>query len=92
MSHGPIILAAGGTGGHMFPAEALARELLDRGQPVVLVTDIRGKAFGDALPAVRVERIRSATASISACMSAPPGRRSTEAPCSLSSSTLQDMR
>ncbi|QJE72264.1 undecaprenyldiphospho-muramoylpentapeptide beta-N-acetylglucosaminyltransferase [Aerophototrophica crusticola] len=62
MSQGPVILAAGGTGGHMFPAEALARELLDRGRDVVLVTDIRGKAFGDALPAVRVERIRAATA------------------------------
>ncbi|WP_114394593.1 undecaprenyldiphospho-muramoylpentapeptide beta-N-acetylglucosaminyltransferase [Oleisolibacter albus] len=58
----PIVLAAGGTGGHMFPAEALARELLARGRRVVLVTDIRGKAFGDALPDVPVERIRAATA------------------------------
>lgn len=55
----PIILAAGGTGGHMFPAEALARTLMARGHSVVLVTDKRGKAFGDALPDVRVERIRA---------------------------------
>ena len=34
-----IILAAGGTGGHMFPAQALARELLARGLHVALVTD-----------------------------------------------------
>jgi UDP-N-acetylglucosamine--N-acetylmuramyl-(pentapeptide) pyrophosphoryl-undecaprenol N-acetylglucosamine transferase len=57
----PVILAAGGTGGHMFPAEALARELLSRGQRVVLVTDRRGKAFGDALPEVEVHRIRASS-------------------------------
>lgn len=45
----------------MFPAEALAGELLARGREVVLVTDTRGKAFGDALGKVRVERIRAAT-------------------------------
>jgi UDP-N-acetylglucosamine--N-acetylmuramyl-(pentapeptide) pyrophosphoryl-undecaprenol N-acetylglucosamine transferase len=57
----PVVLAAGGTGGHMFPAEALARELLARGQRVVLVTDRRGKAFGDALPEVEVHRIRASS-------------------------------
>ena len=57
----PIVLAAGGTGGHMFPAEALARELLARGEPVVLVTDRRGQAFGEKLPEVTTYRIRSAT-------------------------------
>jgi UDP-N-acetylglucosamine--N-acetylmuramyl-(pentapeptide) pyrophosphoryl-undecaprenol N-acetylglucosamine transferase len=57
----PVILAAGGTGGHMFPAEALARELLARGKRVVLVTDRRGKAFGDALPEVEVHRIRASS-------------------------------
>lgn len=56
----PIILAAGGTGGHFFPAEALARELLARGEAVALVTDKRGQAFGDSLPEVTVHRIRSA--------------------------------
>ena len=57
----PVVLAAGGTGGHMFPAEALARELLARGNRVVLVTDRRGKAFGDALPEVEVHRIRASS-------------------------------
>ena len=56
----PIILAAGGTGGHFFPAEALARELLARGRAVTLVTDKRGHAFGDSLPEVPVHRIRCA--------------------------------
>lgn len=57
MSRRPIILAAGGTGGHMFPAEALARALMARGHTPILVTDLRGKAFGEALPDVQVERI-----------------------------------
>ncbi len=44
-----ILLAAGGTGGHVFPAEALARELLGRGARVALVTDSRGQQFGGEL-------------------------------------------
>ena len=40
-----VILAAGGTGGHLFPAEALAREFLKRGRPVALITDRRGGNF-----------------------------------------------
>lgn len=55
-----IILAAGGTGGHVFPAEALARELLGRGLRVALMTDRRGGKFSDDLtiPAYRI-RARS---------------------------------
>jgi UDP-N-acetylglucosamine--N-acetylmuramyl-(pentapeptide) pyrophosphoryl-undecaprenol N-acetylglucosamine transferase len=37
----PIVIAAGGTGGHFFPAEALAAELIARGRWVVLMTDAR---------------------------------------------------
>ncbi len=37
-----FILAAGGTGGHMIPAHALAAELLSRGHHVALITDERG--------------------------------------------------
>ena len=37
-----IILAAGGTGGHMVPAHALAAELKARGHGVALITDERG--------------------------------------------------
>lgn len=37
----PIVIAAGGTGGHFFPAEALAAELIARGRRVVLLTDAR---------------------------------------------------
>ena len=59
MSARPVVLAAGGTGGHMFPAEALAAELMRRGFPVALVTDRRGQAFGDRLPGVALHRIRA---------------------------------
>ncbi len=54
-----VVLAAGGTGGHMYPAEALATALLARGVSVALITDRRGGAFGEKLPAVRVFRIRA---------------------------------
>ena len=37
----PVVIAAGGTGGHFFPAEALAAELLRRGRRVALMTDAR---------------------------------------------------
>jgi UDP-N-acetylglucosamine--N-acetylmuramyl-(pentapeptide) pyrophosphoryl-undecaprenol N-acetylglucosamine transferase len=37
----PIVIAAGGTGGHFFPAEALATELIARGRRVALMTDAR---------------------------------------------------
>ena len=37
----PIVIAAGGTGGHFFPAEALAAELIARGRRVALMTDAR---------------------------------------------------
>jgi len=56
---GPFVLAAGGTGGHIFPAEALARALIARGEDVVLVTDKRGQAFGGDLADVETARVRS---------------------------------
>jgi UDP-N-acetylglucosamine--N-acetylmuramyl-(pentapeptide) pyrophosphoryl-undecaprenol N-acetylglucosamine transferase len=56
----PILITAGGTGGHMFPAEALARALVERDRRVALVTDARGQGFGDRLPEVTVHRIAAA--------------------------------
>ena len=40
-----FVLAAGGTGGHMIPAHALAAELMRRGHRVALITDDRGARF-----------------------------------------------
>jgi UDP-N-acetylglucosamine--N-acetylmuramyl-(pentapeptide) pyrophosphoryl-undecaprenol N-acetylglucosamine transferase len=55
------IVAAGGTGGHMFPAEALARELNDRGWDVVLASDKRGAAFAANFPAIERLSLDAAT-------------------------------
>lgn len=41
----PVVLAAGGTGGHMFPALSLAAELRARGQSVVIACDARGARY-----------------------------------------------
>jgi UDP-N-acetylglucosamine--N-acetylmuramyl-(pentapeptide) pyrophosphoryl-undecaprenol N-acetylglucosamine transferase len=41
----PIVIAAGGTGGHFYPAEALAATLIARGRWVVLMTDARSGAL-----------------------------------------------
>ncbi len=61
MSRAVIALAAGGTGGHMFPAEALAQALIARGLKIAMVTDSRGGAFGDSSTDIDVFRIRAAT-------------------------------
>jgi UDP-N-acetylglucosamine--N-acetylmuramyl-(pentapeptide) pyrophosphoryl-undecaprenol N-acetylglucosamine transferase len=58
-----VLLAAGGTGGHLFPAEALASELAARGIIVDLVTDERAQRYGGAFPARVVRQIPSATPS-----------------------------
>lgn len=52
-----IVLAAGGTGGHVFPAEALAQELISRGHRLVLITDKRGAAYGGTLGSIETHRI-----------------------------------
>ena len=45
------VVAAGGTGGHLFPAEALAQALIGRGWRIVLATDARGARFAEGFPA-----------------------------------------
>ncbi len=56
-----ILLSAGGTGGHVFPAAALARELMSRGCPVELVTDTRGEKYKDAFGGIPVHVIPAGT-------------------------------
>lgn len=60
-NRGVIVLAAGGTGGHLFPAEALAHELQARGWDVHLATDARAQRFAGAFAEDHVHVIRSAT-------------------------------
>ena len=55
------LLSAGGTGGHLFPAEALAEALARRGIAVELVTDERAERYGKKFPARRVHIIASET-------------------------------
>ncbi|WP_159728144.1 undecaprenyldiphospho-muramoylpentapeptide beta-N-acetylglucosaminyltransferase [Methylosinus sp. Ce-a6] len=61
MSEALILLAAGGTGGHLFPAEALAHALRARGLAVELVTDARALRYGGEFPARAMHTIASAT-------------------------------
>ncbi|MFB2550763.1 undecaprenyldiphospho-muramoylpentapeptide beta-N-acetylglucosaminyltransferase [Ensifer soli] len=61
MTKGIILLSAGGTGGHLFPAEALAHELKARGYSVHLVTDSRAERYAGSFPADAVHVVPSAT-------------------------------
>ena len=57
------VVAAGGTGGHMFPAEALSRELAARGWRIVLATDHRGEQYAHSFPAEERLALDAATGS-----------------------------
>lgn len=57
-----LVLAAGGTGGHMFPAQALAEAMLAKGWRVKLSTDVRGARYVGGFPdAVEISTVASAT-------------------------------
>jgi len=62
MSAPLLVIAAGGTGGHMFPAQALAEVMLRRGWRVRLSTDARGARYTGGFPhSVEIAQVASAT-------------------------------
>ncbi|MGF1554122.1 MAG: undecaprenyldiphospho-muramoylpentapeptide beta-N-acetylglucosaminyltransferase [Paracoccaceae bacterium] len=61
MSEPLLVIAAGGTGGHMFPAQALAEVMLARGWRVALASDPRGLRYAGGFPDA-VERLELASA------------------------------
>ncbi|WP_339716745.1 undecaprenyldiphospho-muramoylpentapeptide beta-N-acetylglucosaminyltransferase [uncultured Sneathiella sp.] len=59
-----IVLASGGTGGHIFPARALAEELTARGFAVTLITDGRGEKFEQLFPGVSILQVKAGSPSV----------------------------
>ncbi|MEM9262027.1 MAG: glycosyltransferase, partial [Pseudomonadota bacterium] len=59
-----IALAAGGTGGHMFPAQALAAELKSRDFRILLITDARGERYAEEFPCDEKFLISAATPNV----------------------------
>ena len=55
-----IVLATGGTGGHLFPAQALAAELTKRGRRIVVMTDARGTQYPTYFPGATIEIVPAA--------------------------------
>ena len=62
MTH-KILLAAGGTGGHMFPAQSLAENLKAKGWEVALMTDARGQKHSGRIPADKIIEVQAASIS-----------------------------
>src|SRR5690349_21531989 len=61
MSKKFVVIAAGGTGGHLFPAAAFAEEMFRRGWRVLLMTDARGRRYAEGFPAERIEDVPAAS-------------------------------
>jgi UDP-N-acetylglucosamine--N-acetylmuramyl-(pentapeptide) pyrophosphoryl-undecaprenol N-acetylglucosamine transferase len=54
-----IVLSAGGTGGHLFPAQALAGELVKRGREIVIMTDARFANYATHFPGAAIDTVPS---------------------------------
>ncbi len=59
-----LIIAAGGTGGHMFPAAAFAEEMASRGWSVGLISDERGLRYADRFPAEWKTAVQAASPNV----------------------------
>jgi UDP-N-acetylglucosamine--N-acetylmuramyl-(pentapeptide) pyrophosphoryl-undecaprenol N-acetylglucosamine transferase len=56
-----VIIGAGGTGGHMFPAAAFAGEMRARGWAVGLISDVRGLRYASKFPADWKDEVQAAS-------------------------------
>lgn len=61
MSKPLVLISAGGTGGHLFPAFSLSEELVRRGFDTDLVTDVRADQYGIDFPGGNIHQVPSAT-------------------------------
>ena len=61
MADKTVVIAAGGTGGHLFPAAAFAQEMRARGWRIVLITDERGRRYAEKFPADEMHGVAAST-------------------------------
>src|SRR5215510_4187137 len=71
MSKKIVVIAAGGTGGHLFPAAAFAEEMFRRGWRVMLMTDVRGRRYAEGFPAERIDDVPAATLTLNPFQAIP---------------------
>ncbi len=87
-----IVLAAGGTGGHLFPAQALAEVLQARGFAIHLMTDERMHDYGKDFPAEKIHIVPSATLSLSDPLRLPLRLARLAKGCFSARATLKQLR